>query len=98
MGLYIEGIEEPIAGQVIEIAEGIDGKIYARINPGFDNWHQVHYISAHGRLIDADYLEDSSITYYALPACANAMDLEADLVIRLGEIDNAPTIIPAESI
>lgn len=47
-------------------------------------------IQPHGRLIDADELEDESITYYALPACAQAMDLEAELVVRVDAIDAAP--------
>lgn len=53
-------------------------------------------VPPHGRLIDADALEDNVTTYYAIPALANAMDFEPDLVLRLREIDSAPTVIEAE--
>lgn len=56
-------------------------------------------VPPHGRLIDADALEDNNITYYAIPVLANVTDAairEAELVIRLKDLDAAPTIIPAD--
>lgn len=56
------------------------------------------FVPPHGRLIDADALEDNNITYYAIPVLANVTDgavREAELVIRLKDLDNAPTVIPA---
>ena len=55
----------------------------------------------HGRLIDADALEDNNITYYAIPVLANVTDgtiREAELVIRLKDLDAAPTIIEADEV
>ena len=54
-------------------------------------------VPEHGRLIDADALEDEAITYYALPVLAvNSIGPEAELVLRLRDIDSSPTIIPAD--
>ena len=53
----------------------------------------------HGRLIDADALEDDNITYYAVPVAyveTETMIQKIEMVIRLSAIDNAPTIIPAD--
>lgn len=50
MSVLIEGMEMPKAGQIIEIAEGVEGTVYARISPGFDEWHPVIPVPPHGRL------------------------------------------------
>lgn len=68
-------------------------------NETFESWEQMKAgcplvpVPPHGRCIDADALEDNNITYYAIPVLANVTD--AALVIKLKDIDNAPTIIPA---
>lgn len=61
--------------------------------------YQAVSIPPHGRCIDADALEDNNITYYAIPVLANVTDAairEAELVIRLKDLDDAPTIIEAD--
>lgn len=60
---------------------------------------EAHELPPHGRLIDADALEDNNITYYAIPVLKNVTDAairEAELVIRLKDLDAAPTILEAE--
>lgn len=53
--LLIKDISMPkLVGHVIELAENVDVALYARLLPGFDNWHQAYNISSHGRLIDVD--------------------------------------------
>lgn len=86
MSILIPGMEMPKAGQIIEIAEGIKGTIYARISPGFDEWHSVIPVPPHGRLIDADNID------YPL------MESEADEKWMHIAIDSAPTVIEAEEV
>ena len=95
MGVYIKGMEMP-TGPVLFCIHP-DGKVFADLE---GNWREYKAVPVpkHGRLIDADALEDNNITYYALPVLKNVTDAairEAELVIRLKDLDAAPTIIPA---
>lgn len=100
MGIYLPNIEMPRKKQMLVIFT--DGTSYVCFNGMRERLAQTEAISIppHGRLIDVDTLEDNSITYYAIPvACINvtgATIKEAELVIRLKDIDAAPAIIPAE--
>ena len=63
MSVYIKGMEMPEdiePGLVIEFADGIDGKRYARLyhyrHGGLTEWLEAIPVPDHGRLIDADAL------------------------------------------
>ena len=97
-GVYIKDMEMPKdiePGLVIEFADGIDGKRYARLyhyrHGGLTEWLEALSVPPHGRLIDADALKD--LYHY------NTHDSDIDKAwtgnIRRS-IDSAPTIIPAE--
>ena len=88
MGIYIPGIEMPIAGMSIEIAENVDGKVYARLGYGLDDWHEVISVPAHGRLVDADALMGR--IEHDTPLSSTF-----EKIVRR-YIEDAPTIIPAE--
>lgn len=60
MGIFIKGMEMPMAGQIIEFAENVDGKIMGRISPSLDKWHEVAFIpTPHGRLIDENDVKNT---------------------------------------
>lgn len=86
MGVYID-MEMPKAGQIIEIAGGGTGTIYARISPGFDKWHPIIPVPLHGRLVDADALKKKRHW---------TDDFYETEYVEVEDIDAAPTIIPAE--
>lgn len=110
MGVYIKGLEMPIAGMSIEIAENVDGKVYARLGYGLDDWHEVISVPAHGRLVDADeleetmdfalqqvnaYLDNLDADYYS--AEYREMEARAQCYrIALEAIRSAPTVIQKE--
>lgn len=90
MSILIKGMEMPKdiePGLVIEFADGIDGKRYARLyhyqHGGLTEWLEAISIPPHGRLIDADELVHS---YYHAPSFPNLCKA----------INDAPTVIPAE--
>lgn len=85
MSFLIPGMKMPKAGQIIEIAEGIEGTIYARLSPGFDEWYSVVPVPPHGRLIDAD----------AMAELWKGCKIEGSIKPLL---DTRPTIIPAEEV
>lgn len=97
MGIYIKNMEMPKdiePGLVIEFADGIDGKRYARLyhyrHGGLTEWHEAVSVPPHGRLIDADAL------------IVELMDrgvegLQTDDWHEIQQaVADAPTIIPAE--
>ena len=95
--ILIKGIDMPKniePGLVIEFADGIDGKRYARLyhyqHGGLTEWLEAVSVPPHGRCIDANALKESLVfaektAEWAVPA------LRAVLMI----IDEMPTIIPA---
>lgn len=95
--ILIKGIDMPKniePGLVIEFADGIDGKRYARLyhyqHGGLTEWLEAVSVPPHGRCIDANALKASLVfaektAEWAVPA------LRAVLMI----IDEMPTIIPA---
>lgn len=86
MSLLIKGMEMVFGGQTIEIAENVDGRKYARIQPSFDEWHEVIEVpTPHGRLIDANISEDDRQVY----GFVHDYDLQQLL-------DSRPTVIEAE--
>ena len=65
MGVYIKGMEMPKdiePGLVIEFADGIDGKRYARLyhyrHGGLTKWLEAVPVPEHGRLGDLDALAE----------------------------------------
>lgn len=69
-GVYISGMEMPKyiePGLVIEFADGIDGKRYARlhhyIHGGLTEWLEAIPVPDHGRLGDLDKLEKDIDNY-----------------------------------
>ena len=94
--VLIRGLQLPTAGQELEFAEGITGKIYARLYPTpditdyeKDCWHEVISISDHGRLIDAD-----ALLMDAAEICEDHGDY-AEFGFSRKQIAEAPTIITA---
>lgn len=50
----------PKAGQVIEIAQNVDGSMFARLEPSFDTWHEVVTVQTpHGPLTDINKLKNN---------------------------------------
>lgn len=107
MGIYIPGIEMPIAGMSIEIAENVDGKVYARLGYGLDDWHEVISVPAHGRVVDADAFSaemrerQEAARKWKEEAKDSETAARADAVLGfLSEVkltlDKLPTVIPEE--
>lgn len=95
MGVYIKGMEMPKKiepGLVVEFAEGIDGKRYARLHHyrygALTDWLEAVPVPPHGRLIDADALKKNA---YPFP-CA----IGTEWAVTLRQINDAPTVIPAD--
>lgn len=92
MSILIKGMKMPKdiePGLVIEFADGIDGKRYARLwhyrHGGLTEWLEAVPVPKHGDLIDRDALMDSD------------GDVWDGMWGWSGvQITNAPTIIPAE--
>lgn len=91
MSVLIKGMKMPKdiePGLVIEFADGIDGKRYARLyhyrHGGLTEWLEAVPVPPHGRCIDADALRKDG--------CGNCYGCPYDGCI----IADAPTIIPAE--
>lgn len=99
MSILIKGMEMPKdiePGLVIEFADGIDGTRYARLyhyrHGGLTEWLEaVPVPEPHGRLIDADALEDSfePSDFWNPEAVDNCF-----AAVRI--VHSAPTIIPAD--
>ena len=92
MGIYIPGMEMPEKiepGLVIEFADGIDGKRYARLHHyrygGLTDWLEAVPVPPHGDLIDRDKFRE---TMFIGEQCLYSWDEIEDA------IDYAPTIIP----
>ena len=64
--LLIRGMEMPVAGQVIEVASGINGDVFVRLSPGSDEWYPVESIPPHGDLIDRNELKENLYVYNSL--------------------------------
>ena len=91
MGLYIKGMDMPKdiePGLVIEFANGVDGKRYARLyhyrHGGLTEWLETEPIPPHGRLIDADALEKFICE-------SNAPEIVKNVMYRMIK-EEAPTI------
>lgn len=99
MGIYIKGMEMPEKiepGLVIEFAEGIDGKRYARLHHyrygGLTDWLEAFPVPKHGRLIDGDVAEG----IYFTEEDENGKDFCDGILYAADWISEQPTIIPAE--
>lgn len=104
MSILIKGMEMPgeiVPGLVMDFAENVDGKRYARLYHygygGVTDWHEITEVpEPHGRLGDLDRLEQMFVDIDNAPYSGfdgtepfySAED--AAQIIRL-----APTIIPA---
>lgn len=94
--ILIRGMEMPKdiePGLVIEFADGIDGKRYARLyhyqHGGLTEWLEAVPVPLHGRLIDADALREDWLE-------SGENEYVYDTNAFLDSLDIAPTIIPAE--
>ena len=94
MSIYIKGMQTPVAGQCIEFAENLNGDLYARLSPSFDDWHEVVSLPAHGRLVDADRLAETMDDRYSLGEIGRREHDDVVGALRY----NAPTVIPKEEV
>ena len=98
MGVYIKGMEMPVfEHQSWDIRKGADGKWYmvdtnAETSDGA--WHEVVHVPPHGRLIDADALEQNAQKRLLMCNRNDNQFQKPYEVMRA--ITLAPTIIPAE--
>jgi len=53
--LLIKGMEMPKAGQILQVAENVDGNMFIR-ETTCGEWHPLVEVPPHGRLVDADKL------------------------------------------
>lgn len=91
--ILIRGMEMPKdiePGLVIEFADGIDGKRYARLyhyrHGGLTEWLEALSVPPHGRLIDTDAVSLEGGPYEYDEWCKWALE----------QYQDAPTIIPAD--
>lgn len=80
MGIYIKGMEMPTEDKEIIVRISSDGTVMTEYASPIP-WAKAVPVPEHGRLIDADALTKVSSPRYGL--------------VNVGQIDNAPTIIPA---
>jgi hypothetical protein len=99
MGIYLPNMEMPKdiePGLVIEFADGIDGKRYARLyhyrHGGLTEWLEAVPVPPHGRLGDLDAVERQLLKMQQAQKgpCAHGVR-KSRAVLR-----DTPTIIPAE--
>ena len=102
MGVYIKGMEMPKEiepGLVIEFADGIDGKRYARLyhyrNGGLTEWLEAVPVPPHGRLGDLDALYESCALDTNIDVMASAKRINEYMQLK---IDEAPTVIEADEV
>lgn len=100
MSILIKGMEMPKdiePGLVIEFADGIDGKRYARLyhyrHGGLTEWLEAVPVPPHGRLIDADALYEMCVLDTNTDVMASTKRINEYMQLK---IDDAPTIIEAE--
>lgn len=105
MSILIKGMEMPKdiePGLVIEFADGIDGKRYARLyhyqHGGLTEWLEAISIPDHGRLIDGDALRQA-MYHEAFETDSPMQKWDSGCWIRYKMFERmeeaAPTIIPA---
>ena len=88
--LLIRGMEMPKAGQLLQVAENVDGAIFVRETTRGE-WHKVVDIPEHGRLIDASTF--GVVMYQG--GKYNNEDFHAGMEYILDFIDNASTVVEA---
>ncbi len=87
MGLYLSEINMPKGeGSKLVLQIFPNGEVYDGhgIRLGIAKWAEAQEVPPHGRLIDADALDSSETDY------------SGNHIVYLVDIDDAPTIIPAE--
>ena len=92
MSIFIPGMEMPRKGKSVCIEIFGDGSVH-RFGECYPCALAYEVKAPHGRLIDADALEDNAITYYATPIGEVG---GVDLVLRVSDVDAAETVIEAE--
>lgn len=102
MSVYIPGMEMPKdiePGLVIEFADGIDGKRYARLyhyrHGGLTEWCEAVPVPPHGRLGDLDALKARATK--RLYASNHGSMAEAYYAALIDLIDAEPAVIPADT-
>ena len=93
MGIYIKSMKMPEKGYVdVRIfAEG-HANVAVAYKPFYEEFPVVE-VPKHGDLIDRDELDD---WFYATPIFTSDENPDVWKVIRLDDIDNAPTVIEEE--
>ena len=95
MSVLIKGMETPVIELDWTIRRGADGKWYAidtNAETSDGEWHEIIPVPPHGDLIDRDALTFSRIRI----AHPGGIIGGYNAVVMSAEINNAPTIIPAE--
>lgn len=93
MGIYIKGMEMPTGIEMLVVFS--DGTVHKCL-PGMREYVEKGIavsVPPHGRLIDADVLKDKEIIFNY-----DEWDdiFDDGLLFVMEQVDNAPTIIPAE--
>lgn len=61
MSILIKGMEMPKAGELLQVAENVDGTIFVR-ETTHEEWHQVIVVpTPHGDLVDSKRLMEDAI-------------------------------------
>ena len=106
MGVYIKGMEMPKNCITCPLCECRNECAYCEVGDKYLSWDwderlrnnrndkcPLVEVPQHGDLIDRDELDD---WFYATPIFTSDENADVWKVIRLDDIDNAPTIINAE--
>lgn len=106
MSIFIEGLDLPekIESDVIEFADGINGKRYARVRHyrfgGLTDlctdWCEVVSVPPHGDLIDRDKLLEDDPEIHEDWIDSDGYCWNSEWGYTREQIENAPIIIPAD--
>ena len=100
MSVLIKGMDMPKAGELLQVAENVDGKIFVR-ETTHGEWHPlIEVTTPHGRLIDADYLLAMAEEYIEEYDATDSYGLHTDKWCGWKEAEDvirtAKTVIEAE--
>ena len=93
MGIYIPNVEFPKQEELLIIDSNGNVEVVDKNGNTSMSEHKAFGLPPHGDLIDRDELDD---WFYATPIFTSDENADVWKVIRLDDIDNAPTIINAE--
>ena len=93
MGVYIPNVELPKQEELLIIDSNGNVEVVDKNGNTSISEYKAFGLPPHGDLIDRDELDD---WFYATPIFTSDENADVWKVIRLDDIDNAPTIINAE--